>query len=415
MTTDRIDVNFSHARQLGQRLIEQLDTLRERSPIYWSEQQRAWIVTGHSQVALGLRGTLPLSANRVPRVLSFLPEAERETRVPYAIASLRRMLISLDPPEHQRMRRLLMRAFSRPVVERYRPDVQRIVDETLARVPASQPFDFVEEVARQIPSRTILKLMGLPEDYLPKLRRWTWAILSGFGGGGTTAEILDQTEIVLHEMRAAFLLEIERRRAEPCGDFITSLLMPDETGEVLSEEEVLATCYLVLIAGHDTTANTIGLGTVALSRDAQAWQFFRETTDAAKLVDAVMEISRCVSMTTTMGRVVKEDFEWEGRQLHRGDIVYLMIASANRDEKIFADPLQMDFSRSQISNMSFGPGMHFCIGHLLAKLQLTEFFPALTRRFDALTILDRELQWGTQVNFRGLQSLTVELTPRRPS
>jgi pimeloyl-[acyl-carrier protein] synthase len=114
-------------------------------------------------------------------------------------------------------------------------------------------------------------------------------------------------------------------------------------------------------------------------------------------------------MTTTMGRVVVRDFEWQGRQLAKGDIVYLMIGSANRDPSAFAEPTRTDFSRPQAHNMSFGPGVHFCIGHLLAKLQLTEFLPALTRRFGGIQILDEELQWGTTVNFRGLRSLNVRM------
>ena len=117
-------------------------------------------------------------------------------------------------------------------------------------------------------------------------------------------------------------------------------------------------------------------------------------------------------MTTTMGRVVVKDFDWQGRRLNKGDIVYLMIGSANRDPAVFPDPTRLDFSRPQTNNMSFGPGIHFCIGHLLAKLQLTEFFPALTRRFAAMEILDQALQWGTTVNFRGLRSLNVRFTPR---
>jgi cytochrome P450 len=415
MSTGNIDVNFADAKRLGNRLLEQLDGIRERSPIFWSDNQRAWIITGHAQVAAGLRGNLPLSANRVPRVLSFLPEAERDTRAPYAIASLSRMLISLDPPEHQRLRRLLMRAFSRPVVERYRPEVKRIIDDTLARAERQEQLDFVEEVARQIPSRTILKLMGLRDELLPRMRHWAWAILSGFGGGGTTAPILDETEKVLHEMRATFYPEIEHRRAHPTDDFISSLLASDESGMRLTDEEILATCYLVLIAGHDTTGNTIGLGTVALARDPQAWEFFRATTDPVLLVDAVMEISRCIAMTTTMGRVVAEDFEWEGRELRKGQLVYLMIASANRDAAVFSHSEKMDFTRTQTQNMTFGPGLHFCIGHLLAKMQLTEFFPALTRRFEQIEILDEELQWGTAINFRGLQSLNVRVRPRLPS
>lgn len=411
MNNTEIDVKFADAARLGNRLLEKLDALREQAPLYYSEHQRAWIVTGHGLVTAALRGTLPLSADRIPRVLSFLPESERATRIPYAVASLRRMVISLDPPEHLRLRKLLARAFSQAVIETYRPHVKRIIEETLARSADLQSLEFVEDIARQIPARTILRLMGLGEELLPRLRHWALAIQAGFGAGGTTPEMLDETERVLLEMRAAFLPEIEKRRSAPRGDFISSLLAPD--GDMrLSEEEILATCYLVLIAGHDTTANTITLGTVALAEEAPAWEHFRTTTDPARLIDGVMELSRRIAMTTTMGRVVIDDFEWQGQRLHTGDIVYLMIASANRDPAVFADPTRTDFNRPQGNNVTFGPGVHFCIGHSLAKLQLTEFFPALARRFAGMEILDPSLDWGTTVNFRGLRSLRVRLRPR---
>ncbi len=412
MDTSEIDVKFADAAQLGNRLLEKLDALRERSPLFWSDYQRAWIVTGHALVTAALRGTVPLSADRIPRVLSFLPEAERATRAPYAIASLRRMVISLDPPEHLRLRKLLARAFSHGVVETYRPYVKRIIEELLCANEGGEQLEFVESIARQIPARTILRLMGLGETLLPRMQHWALAIQSGFGAGGTTPQMLDETEKVLYEMRSAFMPEIEDRRANPREDFISSLLSPAEDGMRLSDEEILATCYLVLIAGHDTTSNTIVLGTVALAGDPTAWDYFRQTTDPARLVDGVMELSRRIAMTTTMGRVVIKDFEWQGRRLNKGDIVYLMIGSANRDPAAFPDPTRLDFSRPQTNNMSFGPGIHFCIGPLLAKLQLTEFSPALTRRFAGMEILDQTLQWGTTVNFRGLRSLNVRLKRR---
>ncbi len=287
--------------------------------------------------------------------------------------------------------------------------MKRIIDDALVQADRGGEIEFIESVARLIPARTILCLMGLQENLLPRMRHWAHAIQSGFGAGGTTPAMLDETEKVLLEMRAAFLPEIEARRADPRNDFISSLLSPGEGGMQLSEEELLATCYLVLIAGHDTTANTIGLATLALAADPGAWDYFRQTTDPDRLVAGVMELSRRIAMTTTMGRVVARDFEWQGQRLAKGDIVYLMIGSANRDPAVFDEPLRTDFARPQTDNMTFGPGVHFCIGHLLAKLQLTEFLPALTRRFAGAEILDENLQWGTTVNFRGLRSLKLRL------
>lgn len=406
------DVDFRQAQQLGNRLLEQLDRLREAAPIYWSERQQAWIITGHTEVMDALRGNFPLSADRVPRVLSFLPEHERATRAPYAIQSLGRMLISLDAPEHTRMRKLMMRAFSKPVVETYRPYAREVIGQALSNAEAKGEFDFVEEVARYIPSSVILRLMGLSHDLLPRMRHWAWAVLSGFGGGGTTPEILGETEKVMLEMREAFLPEIEKRRANPVNDFISALVTAEENGEKLSEEEILSACYLALIAGHDTTGNSIALGTAAIASDRSAWELFRDSSNENEILNAVLELSRTTAMSTAMGRVVAADFEWAGHQFRKGQVVYCVIAAANRDPKVFADPRTTNLARPQNTSLVFGSGMHMCIGHLLAKMQLTEFFPALTRRFERVEILDSQLHWGTTIGFRGLQSLNVRVHPR---
>jgi pimeloyl-[acyl-carrier protein] synthase len=406
MSDAMLDVDFSKVQSLGNRLLDQLSALRERTPIFWSKQQKAWIVTGHAEVTEGFHGKLPLTANRLPRLLTFMPEPEASQRIPYTIGILPRFLISLDPPEQQRVRKLMMRAFSRKTSESYRPFVREIIRSTLNDAAAQGEVEFVESVARRIPGRLILKLMGLDESLLPRLRHWAWAQTSGLSGGGTTPEILDECERAFLEMKEVFDAEIARRKADPREDFISALVHAEEDGQRLSHEDILATCYLTLIAGHDTTANSLGLGTAALANDRTAWQTIRET--APEHMDAaVMEISRYIAMSTTMSRVVNEDFEWQGHALSKGQIVYLMIAGANRDPAVFDRPDELDLSRPQGPNVTFAPGLHFCIGHFLAKMQLGEFFQALVSKFAAVELLDEGLHWGTSVGFRGLQKLNV--------
>jgi cytochrome P450 len=414
MTTGITDVDFKQAKQLGNKLLVQLDSLRQQNPILWSPTQNAWIVTGHEEVVEAFRGELPLSANRVPRIASFMPDPkERERRIPYVMATFSRMLLNLDPPEQSRMRQLLMKGFNRHVAEYYRPYTRQVIHDALTDAEGKTELNFVDVVARRVPSRVIVRLMGLSDDYIPRLRYWAWATLSGAGGGGTTPNILDETEKAFHEMRAAFLAEIDERRHAPGEDFISSLLSAEVGGERLTDEEIVATCIMSLIAGHDTTGNTIGLGSLALARNPPLWAEFRDIAPESRL-DAIMELQRVVAMSTTQGRVVAKDFSWRGHCFEMGQLVYLMVASANRDPKIFEDPERVDFHRPQQDNVVFGPGLHHCIGHLLAKMQLTEFFPALVERFEGIDILDTELDWGTMIGFRGLQSLNVRMIPRTP-
>jgi len=349
----------------------------------------------------------------LPRIFSFMPDPkEREQRIPYVMATFSRMLLNLDPPEQPRLRQLLMKAFNRHVAEYYRPYAREVIADALNyAADHQQQLDFVEHVGRKVPSRIIVRLMGLADDYVPRLRYWAWATLSGAGGGGTTKSILDETEKAFREMRSAFMAEIDKRRGAPAKDFISSLLAAEVAGEKLADEEIVATCIMSLIAGHDTTGNTLGLGSLALARDPQLWAEFR-SLGADERLDALMELQRVIAMSTTQGRVVAKDFTWHGHRFETGQLVYLMVASANRDPKIFTDPERIDFHRPQQHNAVFGPGLHHCIGHLLAKMQLTEFFPALVEQFDGIEILDQQLDWGTMIGFRGLQTLNVRMIPR---
>ena len=183
----------------------------------------------------------------------------------------------------------------------------------------------------------------------------------------------------------------------------------NEAGDQLTEDEMFGTCDIVLIAGQDTTTNTMSLGTAALARHAEARDYIRKHPENAASV--VLELSRLVAMSTAMARLVAEDFTWRGHELRKGQFVVLFQSGANRDPRVFADPGQLDFTRAQDLNMTFAPGAHHCIGHLLAKMQLGEFFPEFVRRFD-FELLDERLRFGPAMGFRGLEALRMRVTPR---
>ena len=405
------DIDFAKVPELGDRLLGQLNALRDADPIFWSERHKSWIVTGHAQVVEGLRGSLPLSVSgRLRRVFQVLPENQRH-RIPNLLDTVPRMLISLDPPEQSRLRKLMLKAFSKKIADANRPFAKDIIRQTLETAAQAAELEYVEGVARQISGNMILRLMGLPQRYLPKLQYWSNALNSGLGGGGVTLDLLDQAELAVKEMHDVFRDEVLQRRRSPTEDFISALISAEEGGRTLTDEEIISTCQLTLTAGNDTTTNTIALGTVALARDAGAREHLRAHPES--IGDAIMEIMRFIAMSTAQVRVVTRDFDWNGTQLKRDDHVYLMIAGANRDPDVFKNPESMDFSRAQDQNVTFGPGLHHCIGHLIAKMQLSEFFPALVQRFDSIELLDEPLHWGSALGFRGLKSLRVRLHPRR--
>jgi cytochrome P450 len=411
MNTANVDINFAETGLLGNELLSKLDAMREADPIYFSEKNGGiWVVTGHRQVAEGFRGDLPLSAVRLPHlVVGTIPEAEREKRIPYLMWSTPQWIINMDPPGQPRLRRLVMKAFSRQVVETVRPHARRFIAEALDEAGAKGGVEFVNMVARKIPARVILRMMGLSEDLLPRLHHWSIALNAALGGVNMPAEIVEEGERVLIEMRGHFLPEIEKRRIAPTDDFLSALVTAHDEGDKLSEEEMLGICHVALIAGHDTTANTMALGTAALAQHPEACEFIRNNPD--KTPEAVMEIMRHIAMSTMMPRIISEDFVWHGHRMKKGQFVFLMIAGANRDPDVFSDPERLDVMRPQEANMTFAPGMHHCIGHLLAKMQLGEFFPELLRRFEP-ELLDKRLDFGLSLSFRGVETLNLRLHPR---
>jgi cytochrome P450 len=163
------------------------------------------------------------------------------------------------------------------------------------------------------------------------------------------------------------------------------------------------------MAGHDTTSNSLTLGTRVLARHPEVWSYWRSHPE--KSVDSTIELMRFMAMSTTLPRIASADFEWRGRQIRKNDLVMLMIAGGNRDPRVFSDPDRLDLTRGNDLSLTFGPGLHHCIGHLLAKLQLSEFFNALVHRFDGVQILEEPVFQPVLV-FRTVQALRVKLLRR---
>jgi len=262
------DVDFQHVRELGNELLKQINQVRSVHP--GSETQKAWIITGHAEVAEGLSGRLPFSNERMSKVARFMPDPEeRKRRIPTVLRLYPLQLVGLDPPVQLRMRRLLMPAFSKPVVERARTFACNAIAEVLDRLN-DEPIEFVAAVARVVPARVILFLTGLSEKYLSDLPHWSASVIAGLGGGANTPDVLDETERTFKVMEVALRAELELRRARPGKDFISTMLAAEFQGDRLTDDEVISTCIMTLLAGNDTTANTLGLSAAALASNPNA-------------------------------------------------------------------------------------------------------------------------------------------------
>jgi pimeloyl-[acyl-carrier protein] synthase len=405
-----LDINLAELTLAGDALLPRLNELREHDTIHWSEQNQCWIVCGHAEILAGFAGAVPLSNHSLPdRLFPGLTVEQMRQRWPTIIQYQPAAITNADGKDHTRLRKLFVQAFNRPLVQSMRPFVQQRIAALLDRVAEKSRFDFNSEVARRIPGSVILHLLGMSQDYLERLEEWDNIASAALMSPRPTLEWLDRLEVSQREMNEIFMQEIEARRHNPRKDLITELLNAAEAGDRLSHEELLQALFLIIIAGHDSTANSMTLGARAMAGHPEAWTYWRSHQD--KAVDNANELMRYVAMISAQPRLVASDFVWQGKQLKKGDVVFLMVAAGNRDPKVFPDPERLDFTRRNDQSLVFGPGMHHCIGHLLAKLQVSELFSAIVERFDGIEVLE-EPTFTAALVFRGVSSLKVRFLPR---
>jgi cytochrome P450 len=401
-------VDFRAVADLGDGLLPRLAEIREAEQIAWNDSVSGWIVSRYADVRDGFDLKVPLSNDRFPpRYFDAIPAAERPTRIPLTLTA-QNWIIGVDPPQHTRLRGMAQKAFSRKVVEQLRPYAKEVIDRVLSEAGARPEVEFLEDVAVAITGKVMGRLLGFPEEHLHHLRRWSWDMNVALGPKRNEQLIL-QMDQSLREMKAILDVEIEARRQHPREDFLSELVSALDAQGKLTNDELLGLCFVTLSAGHDTTAHSMTLGFRSLVRDPEARKRLLERPD--HIADMVLEIMRFGAMSTTQVRVAAEDFEWHGKSIRKGDFLYLMIASANRDPRAFKDPEKLDLTRydDRSSNRAvvFGGGIHYCIGHLLANMQLGEFFPEAFRRYPGARVLDENPTWQPSLVFRGVERLRV--------
>ena len=406
------DVFIMDAARLSRDTIEALDCIREHDPIYWSEKSQCWLITRHEDNVQGFSGDLPLSIDRLGMFsFSSIPIAEQPGRIPNLLRYATQFSVNIDPPAHTRVRKLLVKAFNRKVVEDTRPFVISKVQELMEFAAArGGKVEFVEEIARKLPASVILRLLGFPQSYLPEMKHWANSLIGALASSRPPPEMHDEAEKVTVHMAQVARDEMAKRRVEPQEDLLTQLVRAHDDDDRLSDDELIGNLILLIVAGHDTTSNTLTLVTHALAEHPQCWEFMYAHPE--KLAACADELMRYVQMSFVQPRVASEDFVWNGKAIKRGQIVMLLQGVGNRDPRVFAAPDAINFERSNDSVLTFGPGLHHCLGHQLAKMQVIEFLSALVSRFKSVKVLDKELRFMPQIGFRGLYEMNVRFDPR---
>ena len=322
-------------------------------------------------------------------------------------ASHTRDMLFRDPPDHTRLRGLVSRAFTPRVVDVMRPHIQEIVHGLLDRVEGAGAMDVIEDLAYPLPVTVICEMLGVPTADQDVFKGWSNDIARSLD-----AAILPASSDVLPRGREArlaiadyFRSLIATRRKNPKPDLLSALIAAEEEGNKLSEGELVSTCILLLVAGHETTVNLIGNGLLALLQHPDQLRALRD--DPALIQTGVEELLRFDGPVQRTGRMTTADVEIGGKHIPKGSVVVSVIGAANRDPKHFSDPDRLDVSRKENRHIAFGFGIHFCLGAPLARIEGQIAIGALVRRMPGLTLVSDTPEWRESSVLRGLKTLPV--------
>jgi cytochrome P450 len=375
---------------------------REIAPVQWHEGLGLWLAFTHAESNAVLRD------RRLGRIWR-----DKEPVGRFGSFNLihRNAILEMEPPHHTRLRRLISGAFARGHVERLRPWVEelagRLVDELLERSGGTTPVDLLTGMAEQLPVAVIAELLGVPEADRHLLRPWSNAIVKMYEYERTT-EREAAAERAADEFVAYLRSLAAERRRTPGDDLVSSLVAErDAHGDKLTEDELVTTCILLLNAGHEATVNVTGNGTLALLRNPE--QLRRLRKDPALLPTAIEELMRYDSPLQLFERTATEDVEIGGVTVERGTKIAALLGAANHDPAVFTSPATLDVGRTENPHVSFGAGVHFCIGAPLARVELQATFGALLGRTSSLELGGKPLRRPEFV-IRGLAELPVVLT-----
>lgn len=379
--------------------------LRERGRVHWFEPTRQWLVPHHADVSALLRD------RRLGRTYRhrFTDADFGRTPPPAAHEPFHTLndhgMLDLEPPDHTRIRRLVSQAFTPRTVERLVPYVHRLAAGLVDALVAQGGGDLLTAVAEPLPVAVIAEMLGIPEGDRAPLRPWS-ADICGMYELNPDEETAARAVRASLEFSAYLRALIAERRRSPGEDLISALIAAHEEGERLTEQEMVSTCVLLLNAGHEATVNATVNGWWALFRHPGQLAALRE--GRVELSTAVDELLRYDTPLQLFERWVLDDIEIGGTTLPRGAEVALLFGSANRDAAVFDRPDTLDLSRRRNPHISFGAGIHYCIGAPLARIELAASLEALLRRAPSLRPV-AEPQRKPGFVMRGLHGLPVEV------
>src|ERR1700736_374299 len=375
--------------------------LRSEAPVYRTilpDKRNVWLVTRYHDVLTVLKddrfGKDKINARTPPWL-------------PGMFKPLLRNMLDVDVPDHTRLRGLVQRVFTARLIENLRERIQDLADKLLNQVQAEGRMDLIRDYAIPIPTTIIAEMLGVPVKDRYKFHRWSSTAISSTSSRWGMVFALPHGVAFLRYIRSL----VKARRVHAEDDLVTALVRAEEAGDQLSEDELVAMIFLLLVAGHETTVNLIGNGTLALLKNPDQMNRLRD--HPALIKAAVEELLRYNGpLETATERYTREDTPVAGVTIPRGELVLAVLASANRDEQQFEDADRLDLGREPNPHVAFGSGIHYCLGASLARLEGQIAIGTLLRRIPNLKVAipSNALRWRRGLVLRGLESLPVTFT-----
>ena len=371
--------------------------LREKDPVHRSRLMNAWMFSRHADIDVILRDHQRFANDPRKGKLSRRQRANLPAEEEFSI-------LFLDPPDHKRLRALVNKAFTPKAVNALEPHIRALLGALLDDIDDPAGFDLMDAVARPLPVIVIAEMLGVPPEDRAQFKIWS----------DQRARVLEPmidareraaSNAASKALDAYFGPIIKERRAAPQDDIVSALAQAEEEGDRLTEREMLNMLRLLLIAGNETTTNLIGNGVLALLRHPDQLQRLRD--DPSLIPSAVDELLRFDSPVQTDFRRVLEDCELNGFPLRRRDNIVVLLGAANRDPDVFENPDELDVGRGDRSHLSFGRGIHHCLGAPLARLEGRIVLEMLLERFSQISLLDGQPRFRNSIVLRGLESLPV--------
>ncbi len=380
--------------------------MQDEDPAHWSPRIKSWVLTRYSDVK---RVCLDkeMSSDRLRPFFASMPGPEA-AKIGEIIRYLSLWMVFRDPPEHTRLRRLTSKVFNLKSMRDMRPQIEALTAWLLAEIDGREEIDFITAFAGPLPALVIMAMLGVPRGELARVKRMSDDMALFIGSSRTSPEKYAVAESATHEMAGFFRAMIANRRAAPRADLLSELVHLEDAGDRLSEDELVATCILLLFAGHETTTNHIANSIRSLLAFPGELQKLR--ADPERLAArAGEELLRYDGPSGAQVRIVQVAHELHGKTLNPGDRVFMMLNAANRDPRAYPDPDRVLLERDGVPHLTFGFGLHICLGFPLARLEGEIAIPAVARYFSRIEPAG-EPEWINSMVFRGMQSMPVRVS-----